>query len=1752
MANISALVNRRGQLKGQLTRFSTYVKELKGIDLEQLTIRREKANVVWEDFDQVQTQIEEESGMSSENEEYRSEFEELYFKTMASCDKIIKSISSNRTDGEQKDIQDNPPHSNTRSVSSAIKLAALEIPKFSGDYMEWSSYQDIFTALVHNDRMMDDVQKFFYLRSSLSGEAENCVRCMETTSENYHKAWKSLVDRYSNKRVLIKTHTKSLFNLEPVKDESAERLRKLYDSLTGHFKALETLGENPRSWGSLILYLITTKLDPITLRQWETETHKLTVISVDRLLEFLQLRFRMLEAIESVDNINTNMVSKYTREHKAKKDIYKSTSLSVTGELKCYVCKLSHTIYKCPVFLNLSIFDRIKRIDELKLCKICLRSHHGEKCKSRNCPKCTRPHNGLLHITSQNRFDKTPDSVTSSNTSSVDNREGNKDKDGTQPLTSVNAHASYEDVQGQVLLSTAVIFAHNNSNEKIYCRVLLDSGSQNNFITNSMAKHLQLKRKKIDYSISGINQSSHSASNQVSTKIKSRISNYETYLDFIVMPALTNYLPSMSISSAAVKIPEGIELADPSFNVSQKIDMIIGSEIFFELICTGQVRPTVHGPTFQKTLFGWIVAGPVSSQIKHERVENKCVSLFSSGTSSTTSELEEKIARFWRLEEIHDNIYSAEEKAAKIHFEKTIKRAPDNRFIVSLPFRDELKLGKSYDISLRRFLSLERRLSVDDKLKTEYTNFLDEYLSLGHMEIVPPEERDVYLRYNYLPHHAVIKESSTTTKLRVVFDASSKSDTGVSLNDILCKGPCIQEDLVCIMTRFRTHRYVISADIIKMYRQVWISEQDRDYQRILWRSNPERPIQIYRLKTITYGVITASYLATGCLQKLSEEECSRYPAACRAIGHDFYMDDLLSGADTKESAIQLRNDIITILNSAGFELSKWSSNAPELVRGLSTMDAKVDGENISSNKQKIKKLLGIFWNQENDSYQYKVERYQINARVTKRNVLAEIASVFDPLGLINPITVRLKLIMQKLWQINIGWDEPLPTDLLNEWKKNREDLESINSLVINRLIINSSKGSSAQIHGFADASISAYGACLYIRTQDEYGNITTNLICAKSRVAPLKVVTLPRLELLAAVLLTRLAAKYVPCLQLRIENIYYWTDSTIVLAWISAPASKWKTFVGHRVSEIQELSSISQWRHVNTDTNPADIVSRGCSASQIIKSNLWWNGPDWLRAQEEQWPKYDQLTEANDCILEEKTTRKVVMSITCDISILNKFSSMSKLLRVIAYCLRFAHNAKPRNTEKRIGQIQREEINNANVSIVKLVQRNIWQEELIKLSQSKPISSSSRLLRLKPFVDENGLLRVGGRLKNADTIDVFQKHPVLLPPDSQFTRLVFLNEHEVTLHGGPQVMLARIRLRYWPLNGRNIARKIMRQCVKCFKYKPIVVQPIMGDLPKSRVEPARAFSRCGVDFAGPVYVRSSLRRKSPTDKAYICLWVCFVTKAVHIELVSNLTTEAFLNALNRFFDRRGICTDIYSDNATNFVGANRQLQELKELFLSEVHREKLQNTLNKVGTRWHFIPPRSPHFGGLWEASVKSVKSHLYKTVGNASLTYEELYTVLVRVEAILNSRPITPMSSDPTDLSVLTPGHFLIGNTPAALPERDVSATPPNRLTRWRRVTQLSQQFWYRWQREYLSTLQAREKWCTSKGPNLAVGTIVLVREDNLPPLQWKIGRIIEIHSDPHGVVRVAVVRTSHGQCKRAVRNLCTLPFEGNETGQG
>jgi len=528
--------------------------------------------------------------------------------------------------------------------------------------------------------------------------------------------------------------------------------------------------------------------------------------------------------------------------------------------------------------------------------------------------------------------------------------------------------------------------------------------------------------------------------------------------------------------------------------------------------------------------------------------------------------------------------------------------------------------------------------------------------------------------------------------------------------------------------------------------------------------------------------------------------------------------------------------------------------------------------------------------------------------VTKREMLSDKTAIFDPLGLIGPLIVRAKIILQSLWREKIDWDDPVPPNIQKQWFEYRTQLSAVNKLSISRKMTNNLKSCVIEVHGFLDASTLAYGCCLYLRCTDDTGIHHTNLICAKSKVSPLKTLSLPQLELCAALLLTRLANKLIPKLQLKISQQYFWTDSKIVLAWIASSSTKWRTFVAHRVAEIQNKTSMNEWNYVSTGNNPADVISRGCCPSKLISLDLWWSGPNWLTGDKSNWPEYSDSHHKVENIPESKKNNINVM---CVIDhgdfILNKYESLTKCLRLTAYCLRFINNARTRknNNIKLTGSSIPEELEMATLKLIKNTQNIGFVDELRELSKGKAVSANSKLFRLRPFIDSNGIKRVGGRLKNAATIDIFQRHPIALPANCTFAKMLFHEQHRLLMHGGPQMLLSTIRLKYWPINGRNLARNTVHKCVKCFRNKPIFVQPIMGDLSGDRVQPGRAFLKCGIDFAGPFLIKSSTLRKSSIIKTYACIFVCLTTKAVHIEAVSDLTTKAFLNALNRFFDRRG-------------------------------------------------------------------------------------------------------------------------------------------------------------------------------------------------------------------------------------------------------
>ncbi|CAK1598625.1 unnamed protein product [Parnassius mnemosyne] len=363
------------------------------------------------------------------------------------------------------------------------------------------------------------------------------------------------------------------------------------------------------------------------------------------------------------------------------------------------------------------------------------------------------------------------------------------------------------------------------------------------------------------------------------------------------------------------------------------------------------------------------------------------------------------------------------------------------------------------------------------------------------------------------------------------------------------------------------------------------------------------------------------------------------------------------------------------------------------------------------------------------------------------------------------------------------------------------------------------------------------------------------------------------------------------------------------------------------------------------------------------------------------------------------------------------------------------------------------------------------------------------------------------------------------------------------MHAGPQLLLASIRERYWPIHGKSLVNKVTRECVTCFRAKPRPSAPIMGELPTSRVTPSLPFSTTGVDYAGPFNLKTWRGRGARTYKAYVALFVCFATKAIHIELVTGLDTQSFLAAFRRFVSRRGKPQQMVSDNGTTFQGASNQINEIYQ-FLSD-SSDEIMTSLSNDGIKWSFLPVYTPHMGGIYEAAVKSCKYFLKRVLAAALLTYEEFVTVLIQVEGILNSRPLCPLSNtDINDFSALTPAHFLIGRAITTVPDYEYKDVPAHRLTLFQQLQQLQQDFWRRWSRDYIGILQQRTKWRSSKGPALSVDTMVVVKDDRLPPCQWKLGRIIQTHDGRDSVARVATVLTSKGEIKRSYVHLCPLPI--------
>lgn len=1609
---------------------------------------------------------------------------------------------------------------------SNVKYPKINIPNFSGNYSEWTTFKQMFTSLIINNSSFDDVQKLHYLKSYLVGDAEQLLRHVPIDNGNFTRSWQLLQERYNNKKYICHQTLKRLLSQKNLQVESADGLRDLVDTTNTCLATLQSLGIDTESWDVLLIHILTLKLDPETRRQWEFHVTK-TISSEElptykQFTEFLSETFR---AVECLDPKST----------KTQSNSSKMKALHVTNtNVSCPLCSDDHKLYNCKQFHKSKVDDRRKFVYDNNICFNCMGgSHSAKECHSNSrCRICKQKHHSLLHPGGKNTANNVGDNMPNKSVVASSN----------DPTTSNNSASlvscfSTGKIFQQVLLATAVVKVTARNGEDYKLRALLDQGSQSSFITESAVQFLGLKKRPTTNHIAGLGGGKDVVSKAaVDLTLKSLYDpTVKIPVSAHVIKCITSPLPAEKVEPMEWLELKKLSLADPEYHTPNRIDILLGAEVYTKILRAGIKRGPLGTPLAQATCLGWILSGEIESNTKPTCNINvmhcRC-----------TSDLK----RFWELESDiqlpKEKLFTDEEKFCEQHFETNTRRESDGRYIVRLPLKVEVpQVTSSRDIAVNRLKSLERQLHKNKTLRVKYQEVIDEYLKLNHMELISTEEIN-NPKAIYLPHHAVVRNDKETTKVRIVFDASCKGKNNMSLNDQLAIGPTLQPELRHIIMRWRSPSICMSADIVKMYRQVKTDNRDNDFQRILWRENPKLEMKHYKLTRVTFGTASAPYLAVKALQQVAHDDGADYPMAAERTLKDFYVDDFLSGCESVKQGYEIFTQMNELLGKAKFKLQKWNSNSNELLELMKGKEKdKEKGkeseieEELRIKEDELIKIMGLTWNRRDDTFRYSVNLPTLQQPVTKRMIISDISRLYDPLGWVGPSLIIAKIMIQKLWLAGLTWDEIVPNDLLNEWLTYREEQLKLREIRIPRWIGTHTDDHEVEIHGFCDASKSAYAAVVYVRVIDSERNINLSLITAKTKVAPVKQVSIPRLELCGAVLLSKLLMEVATVFNIEKRNIHAWTDSTVVLAWLNNHPSKWSVFVANRVSEIHTNLDPQNWSHVTSKQNPADCASRGLHPSELLNSKLWFSGPEFLYHKNITYNK-PKITVTDLEALKIKTNCAIVEH---KADIWDKYSSLTKMTRIIAYCKRFINNCKNKN-KNNVKYITAKELKEALHFCITKDQTNHFAEELKLISQKRDLPKGNKLRSLNPFIDPDNILRVGGRLGLSD-LGYNRKHPILMPKQSHLTQLIIADAHNQTLHGGPQLTLNYIQTKYWIIGAKQLVKSHYRKCVTCVKNAAVTKAPFMGQVPTVRTTPTRAFKHSGVDYAGPIQLRTTKGRGHKSYKGYIALFICMATKAIHLEVVSDLTTEGFLQAFKRFVARRGGCSHLWSDNATNFIGASG---ELKKCAISE-RKQMLSEVAASLATNdceWHFIPAHSPNFGGLWEAGVKSVKHHLKRTIGNSTLTYEEMATVLSQIEACLNSRPLSVITSQSEIGNILTPGHFLIGEPLITAPDHDVGSLNVSSLRRWQYTQRMLQSFWQQWSNEYLNKFLLRYKW-NKNNPQPKLDDVVVVKEDGLPPSRWLFGRVIATYPGADNIVRVVDLKTKGGVIKRPTQKLCILP---------
>ena len=1638
------------------------------------------------------------------------------------------------------------------------KLPTIDVPTFDGDIMRWCYFWTAFEAAVDSKKLSKPT-KLSYLRKAVKDpSSQTLLFSPQESPDFYDEVVKALKLRFNRTKEIHRKLVHNLVSLPSTKNtrldlrQRVDELRHLLASLkhTGHY-------DLPSVLTSLVYETLPEKLK--TLWDQHNRSNK-TVSPVEELLEYVSEHAETLPAGQPVANKKTSETTQAKRPpHRKsysspKSSVYvaapsppanssnstrPTNSASPNGAYRwdCLLClPEKHPLHLCPKWGAYSISQKMSHVNDNKLCHNCLAGGHSTNaCKSYyRCRECKQKHHTSIHQQASS--------------------------------APVNHSTSTSHQVPDALMTTARLLLIGPDGTELPARALIDSGAGISLISRRVAQMLHLHLDPANLRLSVAQGEVSKPLDHLTSVTLSPLHNRAIKIACrpAVAPVVTSDLPAGPVPSVnKLTHLTGLALADPTYNQPGRIDILLGADMASAILT--QVTPRKGNndePMAQATVFGWTLSGPVPGYL-HDQASLSAYHQLPVLQSETTSEP--------RLEELlqavlHEQGETGEappvstqdinQQVEKHYTDTVVYSEPELRYTVELPRKEDMQLGVSKPQATMRFINTERA-NLRKNVHRAFQEAVEGYLTSGHAEEVPPEHSPPVDSF-YLPMHGVYKDSSSSTKLRIVFDGSAATSNGLSLNQLLHGGPTIQATLTNTLMKFRSYPIALNADVGKMFREIKLTAQDKDLHRFVWRRKPSEPLKDYRMSRVTFGISSSPFLAIRTLQQIVVDHGENYPEASHHILSSFYVDDFLGGAHSTEEAMRLFHDLRWILGKGNFQLKKWRSSSAQVLRQIpeDLLEKDPVKDSTATNSQTNSKALGLLWNSHSDVMSPSILTPTSYKR-TKRGLVSAVYRTYDILGWISPTTLRMKLMIQKLWQNKHGWDTEAPPDAVDLYQKWIDDLPVLRQKTLTRCyFLPQQEVTEVTLHGFADASKLAYGAVVYYRTCYLDHPPTVSLVTSKTKLTQAKVAkvpkeTIPRLELCAALLLANLLQAVGRVLNIPPQQWHAWSDNSSVLCWLDGHPRTHPIYVGNRVDKTLEITPPSIWHHVPTASNPADCASRGLSPSELLKHRLWWEGPKWLYR--EPWimphqPPRRPLPDAGPAVC----TLQIIPVIPEQITALN-FLTYTAVVSVAAWVKRFCNRiqfGRP-TPDERTRVLTGGERRAAELWLFREAQRRAFPKDRMDISNSKALAKGSRLKTLDPFLDDKQLLRIGGRLSNSD-LAMSQKHPVILDGKGLLMEKFFTHIHKALCHCGPTLLLCHVGKKLHVLGARRLCRRLCAKCVRCRRYRPKLEHQKMGELPAYRVASSRVtFNHVGIDCAGPFTTKAGRVRNPLLGKAHICVFVCLATKAVHLEVVSEESTAAFQAALDRFIARRGCPSHIFSDNGGNFVGARNDLRGFYKFLRDKKNNEEIRHYLaTHHEVTWHNIPARSPHMGGLWEAAVKSMKTHLHRAVGFTKMTYEELNTISIKIEACLNSRPLLPLHSHPTDgIDVLTPGHFLAGRALQALPEDPTPNERPHLLQTWSRCQAMAHHIWTRWSREYLNSLQARTKWQGAR-PGLQVGDVVIIKpKAHFFACQWPLGRITKIFPGKDNLVRVVEVKTKLSTLKRAVTELALLYREDDES---